>query len=169
MPTALVAALLGAVVAFGGTYLLQRAQFRRAELEAVQDRIGIARALRADLYVAKLSTQNSLKTQVIPPGMQYPTDLWIAQGHGIMKAIEPAAQDALMQAFGRMGAVNGLLAVLGSAGLAVSHDPASGVTLDGLVELIDTAVATLNGLEDFWVRRERRLRHPIKDRWPSVG
>jgi hypothetical protein len=92
MPIALVAALLGAVVAFGGTYLLQRAQFRRAELEAVQDRIGIARALRADLYVAKLSTQNSLKTQAIPPGMQYPTDLWIAQGHGIMKAIEPAAQ-----------------------------------------------------------------------------
>ena len=78
MSTALVAAFLGALVGFGGTHLLQRAQFRRAELEGVRDRVGIARALRADLYVAKLSTQNSLKTEVIPPGMRYPTDLWVA-------------------------------------------------------------------------------------------
>jgi len=168
MPTTLVAALLGAIVAFGGTYLLQRSQFRHAELEGVQDRIGIARALRADLYVARLSTQNSLKTQVIPPGMQYPTGLWIAQGHRIMKALEPAAQDALMQAFGRMGALNGLLAAVGSTGLAVSNDPEGGVALNGLVELIDGAVVTLDRLEGFWIRRERRLQHPLKDRFHSI-
>ena len=84
-------------------------------------------------------------------------------------AIEPTAQDALMQAFGRMGAVNGLLASIGSGGLAVSNDPKGGVSLAGLVKLIDAAVATLDGLDGLWTRRERRLRNPIKGRWPSVG
>ena len=80
-------------------------------------------------------------------------------------AIEPAAQDALMQAFGRLGALNGLLGTIGRAGLAVSDDPEGGAALNGLVELLDGAIATLDGLEHFWIRRERRLRHPIKEVW----
>lgn len=76
MPDVLLTALTGAAIAFLGTSLLQRAQFRRADLEGVRERLGLPRALRADLLVAKLACESALNREVITPGARFPVDIY---------------------------------------------------------------------------------------------
>jgi hypothetical protein len=174
MPDVLLAALSGAVIAFLGTSLLQRAQFRRADLEGVRERLGLTRALRADLHVAKLACETALTREVITPGTRFPVDLWVSHGHRLIAALYRLAEAALIDAFGRMAMVNGLLAapVLATQPIRFSAhngDPEESEfaeKLQLLIDKIDTAVQILDRYEGECEQRAKRLRYPIKDRLP---
>lgn len=172
MSSELVAALLGAVVAFAGTYLLQRSQFRRAEVDDLKQRLGLVRALRADLHIAKLACEMSLHNEVIPSGTKFPVDLWGSDGHRIIGLIHAPAESALVDAFGRMGLINGMLAAMpGPSGVSLketeedSEDEAAiADSLKQLITKIDLAVTFLDALQAGYEKRERLLCHPIRTR-----
>jgi hypothetical protein len=103
------AALAGAGVAFVGTYLLQRAQFRRADRERRQELRGLVRQLRADLHVSKKLCEGALASRRIMAGVECRTETWTAQGHKIIAVLMLDDEvEALVEAFGRMAAVNGV-------------------------------------------------------------
>jgi hypothetical protein len=166
MSSQLVAALLGAIVAFGGTYLLQRGRFRRAELEGVRERLGLTRALRANLYAAELQLEASIKNKVIPAGTTFPVALWDSHGHRLIGALRAPAEASLIDAFGRFAALNGLVNGI--------HRPGGHIDLDddlltedhllGLLAKVVTAIGMLDALEAENEQRERHLSHPIRAR-----
>lgn len=171
MASQLVAALLGALVAFGGTYLIQRGQFRRADLEGVRLRVGLARGLRADLYAAKHACAGAQKYEIFPPGLRFPTYLWVAEGHRLIAAVTNPAEGALLDAFSRLGLHNELLAAIQQSSSVAEPTPEE---LEGqqeaiksvgaLIEKIDLAIDVLNRREGEWLEKERRLRHPLRTR-----
>lgn len=167
MVAALIAALLGAIVGFAGTYLLQRGQFRRTDLDGLTERLGIARRLRADLEMAALLCESSIKNEALVPGTQFPADLWVSAGHRVIGGIERQDEQALIQAFNRFVAMNALM--------GAHHDP-QGIPLTGeslgeddlqrLIGIIGHAISILDQMESEYEARERRLRHPVRDRLP---
>ncbi|HEX3240302.1 MAG TPA: hypothetical protein VHR18_09225 [Solirubrobacterales bacterium] len=164
MGSELIAALLGAMVAFAGTYLLQRGQFRRADLEGIRERIGVARGLRADLYAAKLLTELSINSKQIPSGMAYPTELWNSQGHRLIAALSQSAEAILIDPFARFGALNSIAAGVQTQGASISLAEGDMLTPDhmaGMLKKIDAAIEMLNDLEREYEARERQLLHPI--------
>src|SRR5262249_42234263 len=155
--------LFGALVAFGGTYLLQRGQFRRRELEDVEERLGLIRRLRADLQFARMLCEGALKSHHILPGVQMPVDLWIAQGHRGIAAIHGQEEQRLLDVFGRIVAVNGVWAAAPDGhkvlteseaetmreedeglGSFVVTDPES---LENLIKRIDAALPALDAMK----------------------
>lgn len=169
MPDVLLAALSGAAVAFLGTAWLQWRQFRRTDLMGVRERLGLTRALRADLFVAKLACEIATGNETIAPGTRFPVDLWVSHGHRLIAVLRRPAEDALIDAFGRMAMINGLLA-LGAVPLSTQeNDPTPGEAMEKLhllIEKIDTAVQILNKYEEECEERAQRLVRPVKSRLP---
>jgi hypothetical protein len=168
MGSELLAALLGAMVAFAGTYLLQRGQFRRADLEGVRERIGVTRGLRVELYAAKILTESSISTERIASGMTFPTDLWSAHGHRLIAALAQPAEAILIDAFGRFGSINSIIAGVQAQGGRISLASEGVLTSDhlaGLLRKIDAAIGMLNDLESEYEAREHQLLHPIASRF----
>jgi hypothetical protein len=172
MPTALLAALCGAAVAFAGTYLLQRAQFRHVDLDRLRERLGVARGLRADLLVSKLLCEVTLKNSKVPPGTSFPTDLWVSHGHLLMAAFYRPAEACMIDAFGRMGLVNRIFAAPPFANQAMDLRSSDGAqedldltaTLHLMIEKFDAAVSVLDAYEVECEQRSRRLLHPLISR-----
>lgn len=165
MSAELGAALAGAGVAFSGTYLLQRVQFRRADRDHERELLGLIRQLRADLRISKKLCEGALASRRIMAGVECPVDTWVAQGHKIIAVLLVDDEiEALVEVFGRMAAVNGVwranpgmqvlteeevrAGALGPHGEAAS-DPAG---IEWLIELVDRAMPVLDDLELIYFR-----------------
>jgi hypothetical protein len=170
MSTALFAALAGALVAFLGTALLQRSQFRRAELSDVRERLGLTRGLRADLLVTRMVCEQAMERKHLAPGTQYPVHLWRDHGHRLIAALKRPAEAALIDVFGRMEMLNGILGIpaLAASGIAFSvHDKETrpgdfAARVELLIQKIDTATEILDRYESECEDREAGLRYPIR-------
>lgn len=117
--------------------------------------------------MAKMTCKSSLERGLISPGTRFPVDLWISNGHKIVGVINRQAEEALIDIFGRMATVNGLLAAT-SASMRIEDDGAeehlSSATVRLLIEKIDTGLGYLTALEGECEQRKNRLSHPIRDR-----
>lgn len=147
-------------MAFGGTYLLQRAQFRRADKLRDRELLGLVRQLRADLNVSKKLCEGALVSKRIMAGVECQVGTWQAQGHRIIALLyDPAEIDALVEVFGRMAAVNGVwranpeMLVATEAEVRegklseknrAASDPAG---LEWLIRLVDEALPILDEVE----------------------
>jgi hypothetical protein len=166
MSSQLVSALLGAVVAFAGTYVLQRARYRRNDLVDVRARLAAVRLVRTDLYGTKRLCDGAIDQGVVVAGTQYPIGAWISYGHLIIGAVNRPAETALVDVYARLGPINGLILARGNQDVKLDGDMGED-TLRNLVDKLSTAIAFLDRLESEWEVRELRLRNPIRSRLPN--
>lgn len=165
MSSQLLAALSGAIVGFIGTFvgtwLLQRRQFHRQDLEALRMRYGIVKALRAELMESGLLVDGVIKRGGIPRGINFPTAAWESQGHLLIAAVIEPAEFALIEAFGRLRGMNGLIAAISGPSLPVNPE----MGMEKLKKAIDTAIGYLNTLCDEYRIRELAARRKPWERW----
>jgi hypothetical protein len=158
MPTAVIAALLGAAVGFAGTYLIQRGHWRRQELEHLRMRLGVIRSLSIDLGAAALSVESSQTNSVIAQGTRYPTTTWFTHGHLVLGVLKPQAVTPLMEAFGRFDVVNSYLAALGE--IKLKGSAAQEFNLPLMRQRIREALEVLERLEAETDAKREAVQHP---------
>lgn len=169
MPTPLASALLGAAVAFIGTYLLQRGQFRRYDLDGVRERLGLTRALRADLYVSKLTVELWIRDGQLTCGTNLAAALWASHGHRLVAALKPVPAEVMFDAFSRFNSVNGILSATQRPGghLPLKDGALTSDHLQGLMDKIGMAIEVLDKLEGEYEGKELRLRFPFRSHLPQ--
>lgn len=138
-------------------------------MDGVRERLGITRALRVELYTAKLNTESSIKNEVVATGTVLPIQSWEAHGHKLLGALKRPGEIALIETFGRFGSINAIVAAsqrpegalrLKPGKLELGH-------LAGLLGKIDRAIELMDGLEGEYQERELRLRWPVRSRMPE--
>ena len=165
MPSQVIAALLGALVAFAGTYLLQRGQWRRAELAQVRLRLGAIRALTIDLCAADLSAQITEEHKVLTRGSRFPTQAWFTHGHLILGVLKADSIDPLMQVFGRFDSLN---ATAQAGNVDLSDAPEVALRLPSLRRKIEIALDLLSRFEQEVDAKRQQLQHPWGSRANSL-
>lgn len=157
---------MGALIGLATTALIQTRQFRREELNGVRERLGLTRGLRADLYAAKLVTEVSIKSEWIAAGSVWPVDLWVAQGHRLMAAMESPAEQAMIDTFSRFASINSMVAATRrpDGHLPLKEDKLGVKHLAGLIAKLDHAIGVFDSLETFYEERSANLQHPVRSR-----
>lgn len=165
MSSQVIAALLGALVAFAGTYLLQRGQWRRAELAQVRLRLGAVRALTIDLCAADLSARITEEHRVLTTGSRFPTQAWFTHGHLVLGVLKAESIDPLMQVFGRFDSLN---ATAQAGNVDLSDAPEVARSLPSLRGKIEIALDLLSRFEQELDAKREQLQHPWKSRANSL-
>jgi hypothetical protein len=113
----------------------------------------------------------AIKSQAIAPGVVCPVDLWVSSGYKIIAAVKRPAEEALIDAFGRLRAINGIWTAMPGAAVKTveEHEEKPGVLVEPenlrrMTEKIDAAVSILNKLEEEYEEKEHQLRHPVRSR-----
>lgn len=161
MPTEVFAALLGAIVGFGGTYLVQRGQWRRNDLEHVRLRLGAVRALTIDLCAADLTARITEENGVLAVSGRFPTEAWFTHGHLVLGALKGPNIEPLMQVFGRFDMLN---ATAANGPVDLKDQPDAVDSLSSLRTRIDEALNLLAAFEIELDEKRERLQHPWKAR-----
>lgn len=170
MSAELLSALGGAVVAFGGSHLLQRSRFRREDLQSAREGLAATRALLYLLRRTRGDVDRALASGTRPAYIPFPVEGWSDLTLPLMAAMEPDAMDDVVNAFDRFEVVNRVLASY--EGPVVSLEPPEaegaedGVSLRPSFELLGRSIEQvqpiLEQLEAEYLERDERLAHPLK-------
>lgn len=158
MPSEVIAALLGALIGFAGTYLIQRGQWRRGELEQARLRLGAIRALAIDLRAAELTVRVADQRKVLVAGSRFPTQAWFTHGHLVLGVLKSESVDPLMQVFGRFDSMNSMIAAAGTTDFSEEREFARSLT--DIKKGINTALILLARFEVEVDSKRDRLQRP---------
>ena len=158
MSPELIAALLGACVGFVGSgvilWILQQSNFRRADLERVRTRLGIAKGLRVDLAEAGALIDGAIKRAELVHSARFPVALWESHGNVLIAELPEDAEMALMGAFSRLRMSNTILDGFPKPVLSLAED--GDLTVEDIKALkgrVATAMSHLNQLIEGYERR----------------
>jgi hypothetical protein len=162
----LLAGLAGAIVAFGGTWLLQRARFVREDRDGVRERLGIARALLAELQEARLQVDSGVKRGAIPNSTRFTVVVWHSHAHRLIAALTPHAWTGIVDAFVALSGSNTHLAAIPPEKTTLTLEPGSEMG-DAFAELqakVVTAYDILVGLNHEYAAKETAMRRLLFDK-----
>jgi hypothetical protein len=167
MPSELLAALLGAIVGFAGTYLIQRSQWRRAELDRLRHRLGAFRMLKIDLASAAVLAEVTVQEQALIAGGKFPTTNWFNHGHVVAAELDEPSVEHLTEAFGRFDMLNAHLAAVGPGDLSENEEALA--RLPTLGRRIADAILAIQQAEVQLERQLDQLEHPWVSRFDFSG
>jgi hypothetical protein len=121
--TALLGVALGGGLGYVGSAALQRARFRREDLNAMQERLGIARALHAELRESHIQVQASLDERKMTRSTLFNVTMWRSHGDRLVAALTRSQQDILVNAFARLSMTSSTLAGYPSGKVQIAAIP----------------------------------------------